>query len=159
VLLLANTDLHKIWSTLQIAHRPLIAWAFFLTTAMLILSTHEGAINIGDRVSINNFCGFYGYGNILIAAAYMIAPGVKRSTTARPRMNTADARHWGTIHKDVPIAENVWVGINAVVLPGTFLGARTIVGAGAVVTRDNPAEAVGLDAPACAVSATPPPAR
>jgi len=116
----------------------------------------EGAISIGDRVSINNFCAFYGYGHISIGAGCMIAPGVKILTTAHPRMDTANAPQWGTVHKDVTIGENVWIGTNAVVLPGTLLGAGAIVGAGAVVTRDIPAGALALGVPARAVSATSP---
>jgi acetyltransferase-like isoleucine patch superfamily enzyme len=36
---------------------------------------------------------------------------------------------------DVIVGEGCWIGMNAVLLPGVVLGPRTIVGAGAVVTK------------------------
>lgn len=40
--------------------------------------------------------------------------------------------------RDITIGENCWIGMNAVILPGVTLGAKTIVGAGAVVTKSFP---------------------
>jgi len=37
--------------------------------------------------------------------------------------------------KDIHIGENCWIGINAVILPGVTLGNKTVVGAGAIVTK------------------------
>lgn len=37
--------------------------------------------------------------------------------------------------KDVFIGQNVWIGMNSVVLPGVRLADNVIVGAGAVVTK------------------------
>ena len=39
------------------------------------------------------------------------------------------------ICKEVRIGDYCWIGMNAVILPGVKLGPRTIVGAGAVVTK------------------------
>jgi acetyltransferase-like isoleucine patch superfamily enzyme len=38
----------------------------------------------------------------------------------------------------IVIGENCWLGANSVILPGVNLGPRTIVGAGAVVTKSHP---------------------
>ncbi len=38
----------------------------------------------------------------------------------------------------VRIGKHCWLGVNAVILPGVVLGDRTVVGAGAVVTRGFP---------------------
>ena len=40
--------------------------------------------------------------------------------------------------EDVRIGDHCWIGMNSVVLPGVVLGNKTIVGAGAVVTRSFP---------------------
>lgn len=40
--------------------------------------------------------------------------------------------------KDVNIAENCWIGMNSVILPGVTLGPHTIVGAGSIVTKSFP---------------------
>ena len=42
----------------------------------------------------------------------------------------------------VLIGDSVWIGADAIILPGVTVGAGGIVVAGAVVTRDVPANAV-----------------
>ena len=48
----------------------------------------------------------------------------------------------------ITIGDNVWLGGGVVVLPGVTIGANTVVGAGAVVTRDLPADTVAVGNPA-----------
>lgn len=51
--------------------------------------------------------------------------------------------------QDIVLGEKCWVGMNAVILPGVVLGDRTVVGAGAVVTRSFPdGHVVLLEVPA-----------
>ena len=40
--------------------------------------------------------------------------------------------------KDIIIEDGVWIGINATILPGVKIGKKSIVAAGAVVTKDVP---------------------
>jgi sugar O-acyltransferase (sialic acid O-acetyltransferase NeuD family) len=47
-----------------------------------------------------------------------------------------------------PIGERAFLGLGATVLPNVAVGADTIVGAGAVVTRDIPARSVAVGVPA-----------
>jgi acetyltransferase-like isoleucine patch superfamily enzyme len=51
----------------------------------------------------------------------------------------------------VRICEDVWIGADATVLKGVTVGARSIVAAGAVVTRDVPPDTVVAGIPARAV--------
>ncbi len=50
--------------------------------------------------------------------------------------------------RPVRIEDDVWLGTNVVVLPGVTIGARTVVGAGAVVTRDLPPDVLAAGNPA-----------
>jgi maltose O-acetyltransferase len=40
----------------------------------------------------------------------------------------------------VTIGSDVWIGGAAIILPGVTIGSRSIIGAGAVVTRDVPSD-------------------
>jgi maltose O-acetyltransferase len=46
------------------------------------------------------------------------------------------------------VADNVWLGGGVIVLPGVTIGEDTVVGAGAVVSRDLPAGVVAVGSPA-----------
>ena len=48
----------------------------------------------------------------------------------------------------ITLGDNVWLGGGVIVCPGVTIGSDTVVGAGAVVTRDLPAGVVALGAPA-----------
>jgi len=46
------------------------------------------------------------------------------------------------------IGDDVWIGANAVVLPGVVVGTGAVIAAGAVVTADVPPYAVAAGVPA-----------
>ena len=48
----------------------------------------------------------------------------------------------------VVIEDDVWLGTNAIILPGVRIGAGSIVGAGAVVTEDVPPRCISAGVPA-----------
>lgn len=48
----------------------------------------------------------------------------------------------------ITIEDNVWLGGGAIVLPGVRIGANSVIGAGAVVTKDVPANVVAVGNPA-----------
>ena len=50
--------------------------------------------------------------------------------------------------KPVVIKRNAWIGVNATILPGVTIGENAIVAAGAVVTKDVPANALVGGVPA-----------
>lgn len=50
--------------------------------------------------------------------------------------------------KPIYIKENAWIGANSTILPGVTIGRNAIVGAGSVVTKDVPDEAVVVGNPA-----------
>ena len=50
--------------------------------------------------------------------------------------------------KPVVIGKRVWIGANVTILPGVTIGDNAIVGAGAVVTKDVPANIIVGGVPA-----------
>ena len=49
--------------------------------------------------------------------------------------------------KPVCIEDNVWVGGSVVVCPGVTIGARTVIGAGSVVTKNLPPDVIAAGNP------------
>jgi len=72
--------------------------------------------------------------------AQALAPFFK-DRPPRPRLTTAP----------VKICNNVWIGMNAVILKGVTIGDNSVVAAGAVVTKSVPANTVVAGNPATAV--------
>jgi acetyltransferase-like isoleucine patch superfamily enzyme len=75
-----------------------------------------------------------------IIDAQALAPFLK-DRPPRPKLRTAP----------VIISDNVWVGMNAIILKGVSIGENSVVAAGAVVTKSVPANVVVAGNPAVAV--------
>jgi acetyltransferase-like isoleucine patch superfamily enzyme len=54
----------------------------------------------------------------------------------------------GISTKEVVIEDDVWIGANAVILPGVRIGRHSVVAAGSVVTRDVPSGVLVAGTPA-----------
>lgn len=54
----------------------------------------------------------------------------------------------GVTTKEVIVEDDVWIGANAVVLPGVRIGSHSVIAAGAVVTRDVPPRSLAAGVPA-----------
>ena len=50
--------------------------------------------------------------------------------------------------KSAAIEDDVWLGTNAIIMPGVTVGQGAVIGAGAVVTKDVPPYAVAVGVPA-----------
>jgi maltose O-acetyltransferase len=50
--------------------------------------------------------------------------------------------------RPISIGDGAWLGGGVIVCPGVTIGERTVVGAGAVVTRDLPADVLATGVPA-----------
>lgn len=92
-----------------------------------------------DPDDLNNFHSFGVYyqnfaGRIVLGKGTYIAPNVG-IITSNHVPGRLDEHLPG---KDVVLGEGCWIGMNAVLLPGVALGANTVVGAGAVVTKSFP---------------------
>lgn len=55
----------------------------------------------------------------------------------------------------VTIGDDVWIAANVTVLPGVSIGARSVIGAGSVVTKDIPADVVAAGNPAKVIKVIP----
>lgn len=53
----------------------------------------------------------------------------------------------GTMSAPIVIEDDVWVGAHSIILKGVTIGARSIIGAGSVVTKNIPADCVAAGNP------------
>ena len=49
--------------------------------------------------------------------------------------------------KPIKVGNNVWIGGNAIVLPGVTIGDNVVIGAGSVVTKDIPSNVIAVGNP------------
>ena len=102
-------------------------------------------IHIGKDVFINMGCKFQDQGGIFIGDGALIGHNVVLATLN----HAASPKDRGSmIPAPIRIGKNVWVGANAVILPGVTIGDGAIVAAGAVVNRDVPENTVVGGVPA-----------
>lgn len=102
-------------------------------------------IKIGKNVFINFDCVFLDLGGITIEDNVLIAPKVSLLSEGHP-VDPADRQSLvpGPIH----IKKNAWIGANATILPGVTIGENAVVAAGAVVSKDVPANTIAGGVPA-----------
>ena len=106
---------------------------------------------IGKNVFINFDCVFLDLGGITIEDNVLIAPKVSLLSEGHPV--SPESRHClipGHIH----IKKNAWIGARATILPGVTIGENAVVAAGAVVSKDVPANTVVGGIPAKIIKAT-----
>lgn len=76
---------------------------------------------------------------ITIGDNCMVSYGVHiRTDTHAHDDSSIPMRQQGCAEKDITIEDDVWVGYGAQIMPGLTIGKGSIVGAGAVVTKDVP---------------------
>ncbi len=96
-----------------------------------------GDVTIGNHTRVGIHCTVIG--PVCIGNHVNLAQGI---TVTALNHNFADSSsksdEQGISTKPVLIGDDVWIGANAVILPGVTIGRHVVVAAGAVVTKDVP---------------------
>ncbi|EQC38643.1 hypothetical protein SDRG_04342 [Saprolegnia diclina VS20] len=95
-------------------------------------------IYLGSNCFINYNCTILDCNKVTFGDNVLVAPNVSIYTATHP--TDAKLRHdWGPeLAFPITIGNDVWIGGNAVILPGVTIGDGAVIGAGAVVTKDVP---------------------
>jgi acetyltransferase-like isoleucine patch superfamily enzyme len=124
--------------------------------------------SIGQQSTVEDFCTINnGMGNVFIGNRTRIGIGsvligpVNIGDDVRLAQNiviTALNHNYQDISKpisdqgvnteEIYIGDETWIGANAVILPGVFIGKHCVVGAGSVVTRNVPSNSLVAGNPA-----------
>lgn len=104
-------------------------------------------VSIGPRTFINWGLMAADVAPIRIGEDCQIGPGVQLLTPTHP---VEPGPRRDKVEGSAPIAleDNVWLGGGVIVTPGVTIGENTVVGAGAVVTKDLPPNVVAVGNPA-----------
>ncbi|MFC9970607.1 DapH/DapD/GlmU-related protein [Spirillospora sp. NPDC127200] len=97
---------------------------------------HGLNLDLAERVFINQNCTFLDYAGIRIGRRVLIGPKVTFITGGHP-VDPEERRLYLT-GAPIDVAENVWIGAGATILPGVSIGRGAVVAAGAVVADDVP---------------------
>jgi acetyltransferase-like isoleucine patch superfamily enzyme len=106
-----------------------------------------GDVIIGDytRIGLHNTI----IGPVTIGNHVNLAQGI---TVTALNHNFSDSSkridEQGVSTSPVTIKDDVWIGANAVILPGVTIGSHCVVAAGAVVTKDIPDNSIAIGVPA-----------
>jgi acetyltransferase-like isoleucine patch superfamily enzyme len=118
-----------------------------LPGAMLL--PYGGFIRIGDDCSVNPYCVLYGQGGLTIGKGVRIAA----HTVIIPSNHIIDEPktpiyQLGLTKEGITIEDHVWIGTGVRILDGVTIGINSVIAAGAVVTKDIPANVIAGGVPA-----------
>ncbi len=102
-------------------------------------------ITVGKNVFINACCKFQDQGGIEIGNNVLIGHSVVIATLNH---DFEIENRLSMYAKKVKIGNDVWIGSNATILPGVTINDGAIIGAGSIVTKDVPQNAVLAGNPA-----------
>ena len=103
-------------------------------------------VHLGKKVYANFNLTLVDDTHIYIGDYTLMGPNVTICTAAHPL--DPDLREKALqYNKPVHIGRNCWIGAGVIILPGVTIGDNTVIGAGAVVTKDIPANVVAYGNP------------
>ena len=112
-------------------------------------------ITIGDGSWVNFGLTALDVAPIVIGQDVLIGPNCSLYTAIHPTEPGPRRAKWESA-APITLGDNVWLGGSVVVCPGVTIGENSIVGAGAVVTRDIPANSIAVGNPARVIRALDP---
>ncbi|WP_336945264.1 acyltransferase [Sphingomonas panni] len=101
----------------------------------------ENDVRVGDRVTIKS--GVQLWDGVRLADDVFVGPNATFTNDLMPRSRNPDF-----IPLETHVEAGASIGANATILPGLTIGARAMVAAGAVVTRDVPPDTLVAGNPA-----------
>lgn len=117
-----------------------IPWPVHFTSQVI------GDIKIGKFTTpgMSSGCYIQGINGIIFGDNVWIGPSVKIISANHDETNYYKHKS----QRPIRIGNNVWIGANAIILPGVEVGDNCIIGAGSVVTHDIKSDSIAIGNPA-----------
>ena len=120
---------------------------FSVVESFACINNAVGDVIIGDhtRIGLHNTI----IGPVTIGSHVNLAQGIT-ITALNHNFDDSEKRidQQGISTKEVVLEDDIWVGANAVILPGVTIGKHAVVAAGAIVTKDVPPHSLVAGVPA-----------
>ena len=127
-----------------------VKWPVHFTSRVL----YSKNIEIGNRSApgLNSNCYIQGRGGIQIGHNLRMGPGVGLISANH---DMSDYDQW--IRKPpLKIGNNVWIGMNSVILPAVDIGDNVVIGANSVVNDNIPSNSIAAGSPCKVIKEKPP---
>jgi acetyltransferase-like isoleucine patch superfamily enzyme len=142
-------NIRRVPSAIRIGRRTLIA-------GELLTFAHGGEIRIGEWCYVGAQSRIWSSASIEIGDRVLISHNVNvHDCDSHPRDAALRHRQFASIATTghpadmagidaarVRLEDDVWIGFNAIILKGVTVGARSVIAAGSIVTRDVPADSI-----------------
>ena len=122
-----------------------VPWPVHFTSRVLYCKN----IQVGNRSTpgMSPNCYIQGRNGIIIGNNLRVGPGVGLISANH---DLSDYDQWPKA-PPIRIGDNVWIGMNSVVLPGAQIGDNVVIAANAVVTKDIPSNSIAGGNPCRAI--------
>lgn len=112
-------------------------------------SENKSKISIGKGTYVGEFNNFrVGGADLLIGENCVISQHITIITSNHDIKKDVLINKQPWEMKPVIIGDDVWIGANSIILPGISVGNGAVIGAGSVVTKDVPEDAIVVGNPA-----------
>ena len=130
-----------LYGTIQSQHSGKVIMGSYTRLGMNSIIRCVESVSIGDYTAIADRVVISDNGN------HPISPKFRRKMKEDPL--DGDMRLWKhSVHSPIVIGENVWIGEGARIHHGVHIGDNSIIAAGAIVTKDIPANSIAAGIPA-----------
>jgi maltose O-acetyltransferase len=104
-----------------------------------VIIKHGKKLEVGEGSRIGFYCVLECHGGVEIGKKVSIGPFVM--------ILSSDKTNEGAVRKKTTIGDNAWIGGHVSILAGITIGKNALIGAGSVVTKDIPDNAVAFGVP------------
>jgi acetyltransferase-like isoleucine patch superfamily enzyme len=118
-----------------------VPWPVHFTSKVLY---HKNiTVGVNSAPGLSNGCYIQGRNGIIIGNNVRVGPS---TGIISANHDPNDYDKW-LVSSPIRIGDNVWIGMNVVIMPGVSIGSNVLVGANSVVTRDIPDNTIAFGSP------------